>query len=104
MIAPSLACPHCGRMVKLDEGQVRVPYRRSHWWQFGDERNEFRCRGCRGFAVLRLSRLGIALYSIELLALGWGWTQTSMPRLGLVVGSLAVAALLFRHAVMLRAA
>jgi 16S rRNA (cytidine1402-2'-O)-methyltransferase len=104
MMAASPACPHCGKPVKLDEAQVRVPYRRRHWWQFGDERNEFRCRHCQGFGVLRLSRFGLGLYAAELVALGWGWMHGGLPRMGLVVGGLALAALLFRHAVALRPA
>ena len=100
-MAASPACPHCGKPVKLDEATVRVPYRRAHWWQFGDERNEFRCRSCQGFSVLRLSRFGIAFYVVELGAIAAAWSLTALPRSGLLAGGAALGALMFRHAVKL---
>lgn len=99
-IAATPACPHCGKPIKLDESHVRVPYRRLHWWQFGEERSEYSCRPCSGFSVLRLSRTGWLLYAAEFAAIAWAW-QHGLTRAGLVGGSLVLAALLFRHAVKL---
>lgn len=101
MMTVILACPHCGKPVQLDQSQVRVPVFDRRWWQFGDERSEFRCKGCNGFSRMRLSAFGIALYGVEVAALGWGWMQSSIPRMGLLAGGLVAAALLFRHAVKL---
>ncbi len=97
---PSPACPHCGRPLKLDQAIVRVPYRRTHWWQFGDERAEYRCQPCSGFSVLRLSRTGAVLYSLELVALAAAW-QSGLSRAGILGAGAMLGVILYRHAVKL---
>lgn len=93
----ALPCPHCGRVMQLADTHLRVPYRRQHWWQFGDERSEYRCPGCSGFALVRVSPLGWGLYVALAAGLGTGWTM-GVSRMALLVIGAIIAFVISGHA------
>lgn len=89
--------------MKLEQTQVRVPRWQRRWWQFGEDSLEYRCPACGQFHLLRISRFGWALYAALAVSMLLVW-KLGVHRMGVVGAGLVAAALLFRHAVELRAA
>lgn len=94
MLPTEFHCLRCKARMTPAETHVRVPYLRQHWWQFGEERSEYRCPSCGTFFVLRTSLAGVIGYvaSIAIALFAWrhgvrGMGALTMGGVGVLVSS-----------------